>query len=61
MSAAMESKTDAGPMSDEIDRLVRQYRQMGYSRAAICSMSFDIEELAAKNLSEEQETYGRSE
>ena len=45
-------------MSDEIARLIRDHKRMGYSTAAICSMSFDIEDLAAKNLAAEERHMG---
>lgn len=50
-------ENDAGGMdkrlSDEIDRIIAEYRRWGYDRAAICSRSFEIEEQARNNLAEE--------
>lgn len=53
----LPQENDAGGMdqrlSDEIDRIIAEYRRWGYDRAAICSRSFEIEEQARNNLAEE--------
>ena len=49
-----DNETRDQRLSNEIDRIIADYKRLGYDKAAICSQSIEIEEQAAKNLTEDQ-------